>query len=375
MSFTVKQSVLESAESCIPLHRGGEADLYVLLSDKGQRHVLKWYRGSFDQSVTQKVCGVRDDGIYHLIEIGTRQDHAYQVYDFVGGVASDRLERLPVAVALVALRQVVCSLRKVSLSHGDLGPTNVILSADSAGGFKTVVIDWGIVGPGVLAFAAPERFKGENPDVSSDIYSLGMLLFRWISGANLLQVRNSDELELAIRNIRPQNVSSMLYRLEFLTPVEISALEPVWDASLGSCPENRVGDLEEFDEILEIALDRISGGAVVLKGAVQRFSEHLAQLQENVEQEFLLGSVNQKKSQFPYKRNSKKNCKRLWKNAALMGFGIVLLVLLFFWIQAELQTPDVDDTGEMILKKSRTIDLEMENELLEELPESQEEMK
>jgi serine/threonine-protein kinase len=79
--------------------------------------------------------------------------------------------------------------------HNDLKPSNVILLAESSEetpGLK--VIDFGaasLVGAkdddgmvvGTAAFIAPERVSGEPSDARSDIYSLGVMLHRMLSGA------------------------------------------------------------------------------------------------------------------------------------------------------------------------------------------------
>ncbi len=83
--------------------------------------------------------------------------------------------------------------------HMDLKPENVKL-----GQFGEVyVLDWGFAARvdeeqkvlgGTPIYIAPERLRGENPDARSDIYSLGVMLYRLLT------------------NQHPRNVSQMTFR-------------------------------------------------------------------------------------------------------------------------------------------------------------------
>ena len=145
---------------------------------------------------------------------------------FVEGVVSDKLGKVPVAIAIAALRQVVATLvalLKQGVSHGDLSPANVIFAVDESAhaageraentglGLRTVLIDCGIVGPGALAYAAPERFQGKHADEKSDLFSLGLLLFRWIAGEDLVHADGYEQFAELMANIDNVNVTEKLY--------------------------------------------------------------------------------------------------------------------------------------------------------------------
>ena len=183
-----EKSLLDSVTGGRLLHCGGEASIY-LLNVGGKPFVLKWYNDgfSFDEGVVERACKVREPGLYRIEEWGNRDGMPYLIYDYINGESSESLGRMPVAVALVALRQVaatLAALRKQNVSHGDLSPANVVFAVEGVGsgnadlGLRTVLIDCGIVGPGALAYAAPERFQGKPADEKSDLFSLGLLLYR-----------------------------------------------------------------------------------------------------------------------------------------------------------------------------------------------------
>ena len=277
---TSGNSMLDSVAGGALLHVGGESSIY-LLNIGGAPYVLKWYNDgfSFDENVVENVYKVHESGLYRIEEWGRRDGTPYLIYEFVEGVVSDKLGQIPVAVALFALRQVtstLASLRKQGVSHGDLNPANVIFSADgsnverakvaktaakAASGLRTVVIDCGIVGPGALAYAAPERFQGKKADEKSDLFSLGLLLYRWIAGEDLVQADGYERFAEQMANVENVDVTEKLYSTgAFNTPegaLLLSALEPLWAGLLRSDAAERVEDFDELDELLEIALDKV----------------------------------------------------------------------------------------------------------------------
>ena len=79
------------------------------------KHVLKWYGNglSFDEQVIECASKVRTPGVFRIEEWGNRNGTPYLIYDYIDGVSSDKLGRVPVAVALFSLRQVVASLMEL----------------------------------------------------------------------------------------------------------------------------------------------------------------------------------------------------------------------------------------------------------------------
>ncbi|PWJ64616.1 Serine/threonine protein kinase [Fibrobacter sp. UWB15] len=345
-------SILDRADACTLLHQGGEANVYELSCGE-DRYALKWYHAGscFDDSVVDRLKHLNVPGLYRVRESGTRDNTAYLVYDFLDGANSAEAPAMPVVVALKLLRSLVLTLDlmdKEGIHHGDINPANVLL-CQSGAALNTVLIDCGIVGPGALAYAAPERFQGKSASTKSDLYSLGMLLFHWISGQDLLASQDYNELAAQAMAIENVDVSSRLYDSERCKPQELSALEPLWKALLRESPENRAEDFDELDELLEIALDSMGVGEVTAQTAIQKYAKEL--FTAKVGQKFPIGE----KKAFPYRKYDGENEKNNLKIVILAFFGLILIALVIV-LYVGTKSPDIDETGNLLLQKSRSLE-------------------
>lgn len=349
-------SILDKACDCALLHRGGEADVYELECGEG-RYALKWYHDGFryDASVVERLKHLNISGLYRVRESGIRENTPYLVYDYLEGVCSADVPAMPVVVALQLLRNLVQTLvllDKESIHHGDINPANVIL-CNSGMSLQAVLIDCGIVGPGALGFAAPERFQGQPASAKSDLYSLGMLLFRWVAGRNLFESHDYNEFASQAFAIDSVEISSRLYEIGCCNASELSALSVLWKVLLRSDPENRVEDFDELDELLEIAQSSIGMGPVSVQTALQKFTAGL--FEEKLGQKFPAAEPVSRKMAFPYKKCNGRSEKNKLKMAILALFGLILFVTVFY-VYVGTNSPDIDETGNLLLQKSRSLE-------------------
>ena len=363
-------SLLDSVKGAALLHRGGEASIY-LLNVGGAPYVLKWYNDgfSFDESVVERACKVREPGLYRIEEWGNRDGTPYLIYDYINGESSETLGRMMVPVALVALRQVsstLAALRKQGVSHGDLSPANVIFAMDGDGGgnaglgLRTVLIDCGIVGPGALAYAAPERFQGKPADEKSDLFSLGLLLYRWIAGEDLITADGYEQFAEQMANVQDLNISEKLYATgAFDSPEgaqQLSALEPLWSGLLCADISDRVEDFDELDEILEIALDKVSHGEIALAGCVTQYIQTLKVSECNL-------NVGRKVPETLEKGLPFVVCKKNnWLKWTVLGVSGLILLLIVLLLTSGTMSFGIDATGDRLLKRSRNIEPSVESE-------------
>jgi serine/threonine protein kinase len=171
------------------IEKGREVALHFLTIDEERARDLSLAVAKVAQLSQGNVIALEDHG--RLPEEGSH----YLVTEALDGTSlSDLLEdvqTLSLSRALTISSQVVRALRtahKLGIVHGELSPANVRLSkADDV----ARVVGFGCTAfrsPKVVAvtppspYAAPETQRGLSPDVRSDIFSVGCLVYRMLTG-------------------------------------------------------------------------------------------------------------------------------------------------------------------------------------------------
>src|SRR5262249_27292102 len=113
-----------------------------------------------------------------------------------------RSGRGKVKVALEIMAQVATGLAAVheqNLVHRDIKPSNIMVRLKDDGAITAKIIDLGLAKAvkepsaqtaistlgafaGTPEFASPERFAGIGADIRSDLYSLGITLWKMVTG-------------------------------------------------------------------------------------------------------------------------------------------------------------------------------------------------
>ncbi|WP_298769158.1 protein kinase [uncultured Fibrobacter sp.] len=366
--MSAENSILDRAFSCRRLHGGGEADIYVI-SEGESEFVLKWYRknAAFDSLLVEKLARLRIPGIYRVRESSTRDGKPYLVYDYVKGVSSLELGKIPVVVALCMLRSVantLLSLDTEGIHHGDLNPANVLLSMSGKKTdfpLQTTLVDFGILGPGVPAYAAPERFQGKSATTSSDLFSLGMLLYRWVMGDDLILASGYDEFLAQSLKIDSIDIDKKLYESGSFSANEIAALSPLWRSLLRFDAGDRCEDFDELGELIEIALDTLGVGEVKASSEAMEFAE--IRLEEKAGRNVSETSSEVSETAFPYKKQGVTRPKKRLKYCILAVFGLILILIVLF-VVAGTKSSSIDETGDLLLERSRNLEsatMESEN--------------
>jgi len=158
---------------------------------------IEAYRAAF---VREAWVGARvhHPSIGRVIELPPgRQTCLYTVMPLYQGELLERRLSRPPALGLeegrniaVTLARAVAALHHAGIIHRDIKPDNVILE----GGGSLKLIDLGVVRvpgleefppeniPGTTAYMAPEMFAGEAGNEDTDIYALGVTMFRAFTG-------------------------------------------------------------------------------------------------------------------------------------------------------------------------------------------------
>lgn len=337
-------SIIAEMTRCCLLHEGGEASIYKVWAEN-RPYALKLYREGldFDAGVVESISQKRLEGVINIRESGLRDGRYFIVYDFIDGLNSRSCTPLGLPEALFSMRLLVAALKRLAqlgVYHGDLNPSNVLLTVDGP-----VLIDCGIKGPGTLAYAAPERMTGGKPDEKSDLFSLGLLLYFWLTGEDLLKADNFEGFLEASSSIKAQNVTMLLFGKFGIA----ASLENIWKGTLCADPDNRLEDLDELDELLEIAFDECCGGSVVW---AKIHESHIFRLKEKIGTDCLDEGPE---CDFPFRFNE--NAPKKKKLKALIA-AVLLLILLGVILLTVISSggSSVDETGDRILRESRSLE-------------------
>ncbi|HLB46690.1 MAG TPA: protein kinase [Anaerolineales bacterium] len=278
------------------LGRGGMAEVYKAYQKSLDRYVAIKLMHAFlseDKDFFERfnreaknVATLSHANIIQIHDFDHEGETYYMVMEFVdGGTLKDRLEqltqgqRLPLDEAVRITQDVGSALaysHKRGMIHRDVKPANVMI--DSTGHVK--LTDYGIAKIlsgakftasgsilGTPAYMAPEQGLGQPGDARSDIYSLGVILYRLVTGrlpydadtpiAIILKHVNEDlplprvinpELPKGIENVivkalakdpaqRYQSVDDMLRDLDNLDAAEHIQLPA--DSTVASRPGDR----------------------------------------------------------------------------------------------------------------------------------------
>jgi serine/threonine protein phosphatase PrpC len=200
---------------------------------------------------------VHSPGLGRIIELPHgRQTCLYTVMPlYQGELLETRLARRPFLGLeegrniAIKLARAVATLHRDGIIHRDIKPDNVILERE--GSLK--LIDLGVVRvrgledappeeiPGTRAYVAPEMFVGEPGNEATDIYALGVTMFRAFTGE--FPYGNSDATSAASRE-RPQELTA-------LRPDLPAWLQAVLARAIASDPADRLRDMSEFAAEME----------------------------------------------------------------------------------------------------------------------------
>ncbi|HVN04153.1 MAG TPA: serine/threonine-protein kinase [Bryobacteraceae bacterium] len=182
-------------------------------------------------------------------------DQFFMVMEFVAGQTLDHLIRqsgaLPADRAASVLAQALDGIghaHAMGILHRDLKPSNIMLPA--TGGVK--VMDFGIARllnaarmtrtgglVGTLEYIAPERVRGQEADLRSDLYSMGIVLFEMLTG----RVPFHSDTEYELMRAQLEQAPPTLASLGITTPPDVEA---ALMRSLAKNPEERFSSAAEF---------------------------------------------------------------------------------------------------------------------------------
>ncbi len=240
----------------------------------------------FDEEV-QRLVQISHPNLIRVYEYGRDPGTGCQYYtmDFVdGGTLSDvRADFLPAEEGKRGARleeiaryfaDVLSALARLHglprpIIHRDIKPANIFVAEGSGlladlgiakemGSDKTVA---GII-PGTPLYMSPEQARGERPGPASDLFSLGLTLYRVLSGRTVYEdVEGLDTTNSQAVLYHLWQVQGSGRELEFEFPDEVPrALQTVVRKACRVKVAERYQSAQEMREALEAALRVVEGG-------------------------------------------------------------------------------------------------------------------
>ena len=187
----------------------------------------------------------------------------YMVMEFVPGRTLEAIiresGRLAPSRAVDILRQALEGMahaHKMGVLHRDIKPANIMITGDG----RVKVTDFGIARVlgtarmtregriiGTLEYIAPERIRGEEADIRSDLYSAGIVLYEALTG----RLPFISDTDFGLMQAHLQQAPPPLAEAGVNGPADIEA---VLRKALAKSPADRFATAEEFRDALALDL-------------------------------------------------------------------------------------------------------------------------
>ncbi|MFL5977752.1 MAG: Stk1 family PASTA domain-containing Ser/Thr kinase [Gaiellaceae bacterium] len=259
------------------LGAGGMADVYLAEDQElGRRVAIKILndRHAADDSFIERfrreaknAAGLSHPNIVSIYDRGEAEGTYYIAMEYLDGRSLKELivarGPAPVNVAIEYARQILAAIRfahRHGIVHRDIKPHNVLV--DGEGRLK--VTDFGIARAGVsqmteagsiigtAQYLSPEQAKGAPVDQTSDLYSVGVVLYELLTG--VVPFSGDTPVEIAMKHLSNTPEPPSVKRAEVPRELDLVVMRALAKDS---------GDRYQSAEEMDADLERVARGASV----------------------------------------------------------------------------------------------------------------
>jgi serine/threonine protein kinase len=250
------------------LGRGGMGTVYLATRVDGevtQQVAVKLLRPGIDDPETRRrflaerqiLAGLSHPNIARLLDAGHREDgQPFLAMEYIEGKTIDDytagLGIRPKIALFLKVCAAVAYLHRHLVVHRDLKPANILVTEDG----EPKLLDFGIAkmldftsdatmtGVRMLTpdYASPEQMIGQPVTTATDIYSLGAVLYRLLTGVSPHTFSGGSSVAMALGSITPPSKR---------TPALKGDLETILMKALRREPQERYATTEQLSEDLE----------------------------------------------------------------------------------------------------------------------------
>lgn len=235
----------------------------------GEQHNSENFLARF-QREARALAQIQSDHIVQVFDFGVDEGAPYMVMELLSGEDLEarlrREEKLPTDVALDLIRQTANGLTAAAvfdIVHRDLKPANLFLT--TGGGRQLVkILDFGVAWMaedpdasnltmegtllGTPHYMSPEQIRGRNQSILGDLWSLGIIAYRALTGRFPFPGEHLGNLIVSI-------CMDAFTMPSIVVPDLPKALDGFFKRALAKNPQERFPTASEFIEALSQACD------------------------------------------------------------------------------------------------------------------------
>lgn len=222
------------------------------------------------QTEAKTACKLDHRHLVKTLNFGvTSKNHAFLIMDFVDGQSLESIIQahgtIPIANAISLVMQILDGMAHShgkNIAHRDLKTSNILVQDYGNSNARAIVVDFGLAKErqsqdqttqgsssgkvkGSPLYISPEQAQGKHGDERSDIYSLGCIMLRMLTGA--LPFEADDLFELLRKHIEQPapTLSELAPHIDF-SPLLESCVQRMMEKD----PDDRFQTIGEITEYL-----------------------------------------------------------------------------------------------------------------------------